>query len=241
MTAGGRPRRPLPGYAGDDLLAERILAAALWIAIAAVALQTLVDAVAVWALDRRYEVLLADSDESVFAWASVSATFAAAAGAFLLSLAAPERRHLLWFVAAVAAFLSLDDFIRIHERLGDLADRAESLEAWEPGRLLWPVIFFPLLAGLFLALWSLARRLAVGPRRSIRVGLALLALAVLLEVASAGILRAGYDRGTVPYELEVIAEEGAELAGWILVAGGLLAAFALDARRDEATMRREGG
>ena len=228
------------GDAGDDRLAERILAAALWLAAAGVASQTLVDVVVVWGLDRRYEVLLADSDESVFAWASVAVTFTASVGAFLLSLVAAERRR-LWFAAAAMAFLSLDDFVRIHERLGDLSDSAESLAAWEPGRLLWPVLFLPLLAGLVLALWSVAGRLPGPHRRFVAIGIALLAAAVLLEIASAGILRAGYDRGTVPYELEVIAEEGAELAGWMLIAGALLSAFALDARRGAATMAREGG
>jgi hypothetical protein len=132
--------------------------------------------------------------------------------------------------------------MRIHERLGDLADRAEGLAAWEPARLLWPVVFLPVLAGLFLGLWWLARDLPP-PRagRHVRTGLVLLAVAVALEVASAALIRAGHDRGSGLYELEVLLEEGAELAGWILIAGALLAAFALDARPEPARMRPEGG
>jgi len=240
VNAAGAARSDEAGLAPDKRLAERILEAAVVVAVAGVVAQTLVDVAGVWAFDREHEILLADSDDSLFAWASIVATFAAAVGALLLSLARPGR-SLLWFIAVAAAFLSLDDFVRIHERLGDLADRAESLEAWEPARLLWPVLFFPLLGALFLALWRVAGRLPRRPGRFLLVGLSLLTGAVALELVSAGVLRAGYDRGTVPYELEVIAEEGAELAGWILVAGSLLAAFALDARRDEATMRSEGG
>lgn len=241
MTAGGASRSNEAGRAPDARLADRILDVALVTALVGVAVQTVVDFVVFWAFDRDVFVLLADSDDSVFAWASIVATFAAALGALLLSFVDDERRRLLRFVAAAAAFLSLDDFVQIHERLGELADEAENEASWEPARLLWPVIFFPLLGVLFLALWRLAERLARRAGRFVLVGLALLAAAVVLELASAGILRAGYDRGTTLYELEVVAEEGAELAGWILLAGALLASFALAVRRDEATMRREGG
>ena len=53
-------------------------------------------------------------------------------------------------------------------------------------------------------------------------------------------IRAGYDRGSVLYELEAVLEEGAELAGWILIAGAFLTAFVLALRDDTAalTVRR---
>ena len=72
------------------------------------------------------------------------------------------------------------------------------------------------------------------------MGLALLAAAVVLEVCSAALIRAGFDRGSVLYELEVVLEEGAELAGWILIAGAFLTAFVLGLRNDVAalTLRR---
>ncbi|HSK17476.1 MAG TPA: hypothetical protein VK915_15075 [Gaiellaceae bacterium] len=242
MTGAAAARSPETGRARREEVAARILDWAVALAVAGVLVQTAVNLVNLWAFDRRFEVLQADSDAGAFAWASIAATFAAALGALLLSLVWAERRRLLWLVAAGCAFLSFDDHMRIHERLGDLADRAEGLAAWEPARLLWPVVFFPLLAGLFLALWWLARDLPP-PRagRYVRTGLALLAVAVALEVVSAGLIRAGHDRGSGLYELEVLLEEGAELAGWILIAGALLAAFALDARPEPARMRTEGG
>jgi hypothetical protein len=211
-------------------VAERILAATLVLAVAGVAVQTAVDLFDFWALDREVEALLVDSDLGVFAWASVVATFGVALGAFLLSLVTPERRSLLWLVVAVAAFLSLDDQVGIHERLGNLADRAESLARWEPARLLWPALYLPLLAALALALAAVARELPRPARRFVLAGLVLLAAAVALEVLSAGVIRAGHDRGSLLYELEVVLEEGAELAGWILIAGALLSAFALGLR-----------
>jgi hypothetical protein len=219
-VAGGDARAP-----DAVALSERILQATVVLAVAGVAVQTVVDLVVHWGFDHDVWALLADSDESVFAWASIVATFAAALGALLLSFAVRDGRALLWFVAAAAAFLSLDDFVQIHERLGERAG-GQDQEGWEPGRLVWPALFFPLLAALFLALRRVAARLGGRAGRLVLIGLALFAAAIALELASAGIVRAGYGGGTTLYELEVVAEEGAELAGWVLVAGALLAGFA---------------
>ena len=221
-------------------VAARILTGTLVLAIAAVALQTVVDLFDFWALDRDVELLLADADLGVFSWASVAATSVVAVGALLLSTVDGRRRRLLWFVAATSAYLSLDDQIGLHERLGDIADRAEGFAAWEPARLLWPALYLPLLAALFLGIWRLAGGLPRRPVRFVTVGLALLAAAVVLEVLSAAVIRAGFDRGSVLYELEAVLEEGTELGGWILIAGAFLTAFVL-ALRDEAaalTVRR---
>ena len=51
----------------------------------------------------------------------------------------------------------------------------------------------------------------------------MLVAAVGCEVVSFGMVQIGLDRGTFAYELEVIVEEGLELAGWILIASGLMA------------------
>ena len=221
-------------------VAARILTGTLVLAIAAVALQTVVDLLDFWALDRDVELLLADSDLGVFSWGSVAATSVVAVGALLLSTVDGRRRRLLWFVAGTSAYLSLDDQIGLHERVGDIADRAEGLAAWEPARLLWPALYLPLLAALFLGIWRLAGGFPRRPVWFVNVGLALLAAAVVLEVLSAAVIRAGYDRGSVLYELEAVLEEGAELAGWILIAGAFLTAFVLALRDDTAalTVRR---
>jgi hypothetical protein len=211
-------------------VADRILSGALILAVVGVAVQTLVDSLDVWALDRRVELLLADSDVGIFAWASVAATFAAALGALLLATAGTRDRKLLCFVAGAVAFLSLDDQVRLHERAGDLADRAESLALWEPARLLWPLIWLPLLGAAFVGLWRVAGRLPRRPGGTVVLGLVLLAAAVALEVLSSVVIRSGSGRGSALYELEVLLEEGAELAGWILIAGALVSAFVLSLR-----------
>jgi hypothetical protein len=53
----------------------------------------------------------------------------------------------------------------------------------------------------------------------------LLVVAIALEMASPILFALGSDHGELAYELEVALEEGAELAGWILVSTGLAAAL----------------
>jgi hypothetical protein len=80
---------PAPGR-----VAERILTAALVLAVAGVAVQTVVDLFDFWLLDREVEVLLVDSDLGVFTWASVAATFGVAGAllsAFALALRSPPK------------------------------------------------------------------------------------------------------------------------------------------------------
>jgi hypothetical protein len=52
----------------------------------------------------------------------------------------------------------------------------------------------------------------------------LLVGAVVLEAASYGLVALDYDFRDWPFVIEVVIEEGAELAGWILCAGALTAA-----------------
>jgi hypothetical protein len=93
-------------------------------------------------------------------------------------------------LAALLAFFSLDDILRVHEwAMGEAVERLESLLSLdlEYGRLFWPVPFFPMLVTAFILLWQLSRTVAVEPARAIRIGLGLLALGVLAEAASAAI------------------------------------------------------
>jgi hypothetical protein len=88
------------------------------------------------------------------------------------------------------------------------------------------VIFLPLLAlGLWLLL-ELSRELAPRPRLLLLGGLALLALAVGAEAITSITFGHGYEEGTAVDTVEVVIEEGAELAGWTLIAAALLAHFA---------------
>lgn len=190
--------------------------------MAGVAAQTAIHLFNGWALDYRWGALNAAEDESVFGWASTAVTFGAALGVMLFAATRRFRLAGPFALAAIIAFLSLDDFIELHERVGGLW---ETLGLWEKAdRLVWPAIFLPLLAAAFV----LALRLSAdGPARAgrlVRTGLILLVAAVVLEVASQGLYHLGWDDQDLPLVIEVVAEEGAELAGWILVATGFFVA-----------------
>jgi hypothetical protein len=57
-----------------------------------------------------------------------------------------------------------------------------------------------------------------------RAGLGLLVAALLVNIIAPPLLeRGGWDVGAWPYELKVILKEGIQLAGWVLIAFGLIA------------------
>lgn len=201
---------------------RRIVSASILVAIVAVVVQTVVHVAnaAFWDL----EALNADEEHNAFAWASSMSTFAAGFFIFLPVAAAPVLGRLSLALSAAITFFSFDDALSVHERLSersvDLLDAQVSLE-----RIVWPVVYLPALAFVFVMLWRM------GNSTAIRVGLGLLAAAILAELSSALYVDDG-DVGSWPDVLEVTLEEGAELAGWILVAGALAArAYALADRR----------
>jgi hypothetical protein len=180
----------------------------------------------VLAFDGDISTFSADDDGNTFAWASSVTTYTAALMTFTLASIDRWRRGRLLVLAALLAFFSLDDILRVHEwTMGEAVERLESLVSFdlEYGRLIWPVLFFPMLVTAFTLLWQLSRTVAVEPARAIRIGLGLLALGVLAEAASAAIHVERRFAGGFIDGLEVAVEEGAELAGWMLIATGLAA------------------
>jgi len=206
---------------GVPTAAERIVRLAYWLAVAAVAVQTAshVANVAIW--DGDVFALDADAEENAFAWAGSAMTFAAALMVFLPAVSARTVDRAGLVLAAAIAFFSLDDAVSLHERVG-----AKSVEALGVSvsldRLMWPVVYMPLFALVFLLLWRVAHRGPAVIRRPILTGLGLLIAAVVLEVSSALYLSAEQEK-TWPDTIEVVLEEGAELGGWILIAGALAA------------------
>lgn len=159
----------------------------------------------------------ADDDHSVWSWASVGTEFLAA-GMLGLFAATSTRSVALQFCAWVVTFLSLDDFIRIHEKLG-----AEWSLFPHSVRVLWPVLYLPLLGSLFLLLWRVAQGLERDERALVRAGLLALVVAVGLEFLTPFLFAIGQGHGSLGYETEVAVEEGLELGGWLWIAGGLAA------------------
>ncbi len=88
---------------------------------------------------------------------------------------------------------------------------------------MWIVLYLPLLVLAFAVLAALARDTDARTRRFIHVGLGLLVFAVAAESSSALTHSWGYEDGSTYDTFEVAVEEGAELAGWILVAAALAA------------------
>lgn len=69
-----------------------------------------------------------------------------------------------------------------------------------------------------------SRTLSARFGRLVLGGAGLLVAAVALEALSPALFWLGFDHGDLVYELEVVAEEGAELGGWALIATACLAA-----------------
>lgn len=217
----GQPRTPgrLPG--------ERTAEIGLALALAAVILQTALHLANAAFLGHR-RLLDANSEASVFTWASTAA--AASAGFAAILCATTVGRRAGGFVVAgfLMLFLSLDDALAIHEEIGAAAARSLGL-ARSYDSVLWPALYAPLLLVL-LALLVRAGVTSRGlARRLLLSASALLVLAVAAEIVSAPVSGPG-SLESWPHVIEGAFEEGAELAAWILIAFALAARVVASAR-----------
>jgi hypothetical protein len=204
-------------------LERRTLRVGVALALALAALQSIAHITNMVFFDLRIDMIDADSDSGAFAWASSVATFCAALLLCLLAIMRPTWTWPLVALAGAVAFMSLDDMVGLHERVSGLGTTLGPIEHF--ARIFWPLAFMPLLAATFVGLFGIAAGLRIAPRRALLAGLALLVVAIALEMASPILFALGSDHGELAYELEVVLEEGAELAGWILVSTGLAAAL----------------
>jgi hypothetical protein len=204
-------------------LERRTLRVGVALALGLAALQSIAHLVNVVFFDLRIDMINADSDSGAFAWASSVATFCAGLLLCLLAIMRPTRTRPLVALAGAVAFMSLDDMVGLHERVSGLGTTLGPIEHF--ARIFWPLVFMPLLAATFVGLFGVAAGLRIAPGRALLAGLALLVVAIALEMASPILFALGSDHGELAYELEVVLEEGAELAGWILVSTGLAAAL----------------
>lgn len=221
-----------PAPAGVPARLERVgfIAALLglaWLVFGELAASTVVDGV---------DSLEPQAEFNIYAFASAGATLVAAVGALLVAVAAEggRQRSLHGALAAVLTYLAADDMLMIHERGGDWL-RAHLGLPDLVGVRLWPIVYLPLLAATFLLLAFAARAAARAGGRQIAVGAGLLVLAVLLEpvgILTEWIQDRGYD---APRVARRSLEEGFEQAGWILIATGLIVAFAVAVRAEVAT------
>jgi hypothetical protein len=220
-----------PGEPGVDTLSaepSQVLRGLVRAAVVLVVLQTLVHLVNAAAFDLRIDRLDADRDGSVWSWAGSAAELTSALGAGLLLVVAPARYRALAFLALVFTFLSMDDTVQVHERLSHILDRFGTPI---PRRMVWPIIYAPLMLAAYVLLWRVSGAMVDRCRRAVRSGLVMLGLSIVLEFAvSTLLIQLGYHRvaedtrtGSMVYELEVVVEEALELAGWLLIGAALVA------------------
>jgi hypothetical protein len=119
------------------------------------------------------------------------------------------------------AYFSLDDAVLIHEKIAGALDFFP-----HSSRIIWPLLYLPLLVGLTIQLWRIAEA-QPGPRVRVLVrgGLVALVVAVLLEGGSPLLFALGQGEGSIGYELEVAVEEGLEMTGWLWITGGIAIAL----------------
>ena len=218
--------RPVEGSTREptsEAVADRLLSTGLVLAATAFAVQALVHLLNFVLFDLELEELSAGSEEGVFTWASTVATFAAAFALLVHAASGPSWRRDLLLLAGILAFFSFDDVLQVHERIGDAVEELGIPDEWELRRIIWPAVFFPLLAAAFVLLLRLSRASPARERRFIRGGMALLVAAIALEAISTVQFRLGWEKRTWPFEIEIVLEEGAELAGWIVIAAAVTA------------------
>jgi len=211
--------QPATGSARAD--ARDVVTAGVLLAVLAVAAQTVLYLVDVYALDRRVGTLDLDRESGLSAWAATVATFSTGFVALLLSFVDTRRRARLLALAAAATFFSFDEAIVLHERAGLAATDALDLSDTYL-RVAWPIVYLPLLAGVAFLLFDLARSSSGSARRLLATGLVLLGGAVGLEIAGLALdLIPTLNETDWLYTFQIALEEGSELAGWILLTTGL--------------------
>jgi len=202
---------------------DRVIEGGLRLTLAAAGTVIVLHVIGVAILDRRLELILADGEGNAIAWLSTAVAVAAAVGALLAFALGAGHRGALAGLAAGAAFLSLDEAVELHERLGPAAGRALGTSE-ETGERLQLLTIAPVLAVVFLAAALLASRSDRAVRRCLVAGLAALVAAVAIEQVLGAVTNALEDSGmSWPDVLRVALEEATEVIGWGLLATGLLA------------------
>jgi hypothetical protein len=159
---------------------------------------------------------------SLLDWLSVAAVVAAAAAAGMCAARLPHHRHRYVLLAAILAFLAVDDAVGVHERV--TAALAGSLNISGRGDALFLLPYLPMLAVAFGLLLAAAREAGPPARKLIRLGLALLAAGLALRVAAALVAAAGIALPSWQRTLGIAAMHDAEVAAWVLLASGLASA-----------------
>lgn len=167
-----------------------------------------------------------DQETSIGNWFSSSVLLLCAllmAHAGRLHRRARSADGLAWCVLALGcAGMSMDEAVGLHERLGNAAARA--LPVGSLGAFAWLIPGTAVVALGTLAFWRFWRRQAPGLRRALLVaGVCYFGGAVGCEAFGA-LVYVHLGKESWAYELEVLVEEGLEMAGAVLLFRALLGA-----------------
>ncbi|HUP33411.1 MAG TPA: hypothetical protein VM184_10295 [Gaiellaceae bacterium] len=230
MATSGRPLDP-PALAGT------VARATVWLAVGVAVTQTAVGAANELTVES--SALNPDVEGSIFQLLSAAVTAAAAAAAAIHAWLVRERRFRFVTLAAILAAFTADDLLAVHERGGDAVGGTLLGLPDHLAVRLWIVLLLPLLVVLFLILAGEAVRAAGRVGWVLGAGLAALVAAVGVELVGA-ISRSPSvvaRIGGKPEAVRLLVEEGLEIGGLVLVAGGLwsLVAAVLPVRQSQAS------
>lgn len=193
-------------------IAERLLGVTVGLSIAAAAAIVFGGIANHLLLDGAISDLSPELEGNLPSWIGVVASFAGALAAALHALILPDRRRSFFVLAATLGFISVDEGIRFHERVGETVGLFENVET---------VILAPVYAVVFLIIWAYGGEVFKRARTLLRLGLILLVAAVTADLGS-GLTSSLEEQGTVwPHVIRLSLEEGLEVSGWILISGTL--------------------
>jgi hypothetical protein len=215
-----------------DRAAERALVLGRALGLVAGATLLLAHLVNHIALDDRIGELQASAEHNVWSWAASMATLVAGLAVLLYTRSSPHPGR-AWALGALLVYFALDDWVEVHENLGEDVSDALGFPGYVGPRL-WVALYLPLIGAVVALLWLVAEEVGGRARQSIVAGMGLLAAGYALE-AFGIVTKRLEERGMeLPHAVRAGLEEGTELAGWIVLAGGLTAAML-------ATTRAPGG
>jgi hypothetical protein len=207
--------KPRPAEPTDlDSTADQLLRISGALAIAGAGFLLVGGLVDYFLFDERIEDLNPKLEGNLLTWLSVVAVFGGAFAAALHALILPGRRGQFAALAAIFAFLSLDDMVQIHERVASKLEPLffEHIES---------VIFLPLFVAAFLIVWRLAREVPARAGQFLRVAMLLLVAAVVVDLFATVTMNLEEEGTPWPHAVRIAIEEALELSGWILVSGTL--------------------
>lgn len=221
-----------PGdVAGREHTREQALArTVIWTAAVAAVGQALIGGAN--SLTVASDVLNPDEEGSLFQLLTAATTALAGVAAAAHALRFPARRGRFGALAAILLYFAADDVLIIHEWLGDQVGEGVFGFPDHIAVRMWIVVLAPLLAAAFVLVAAEALRVGPPLRTVLLGGLASLVAAVAVEVVGVVTRSPSFIERVSgkPETLRYLVEESFELGGWVLIAGGLWALLAHDAR-----------